>query len=364
MKSKKRGQKETQKQKDELALLREKIDYLDQKIMQLIDQRMELALQTRFFKKNITDGQREKNILLNIKKVSLRFVTEDFSQQLIKNLIQESKKLQERQRGLIGFQGERGAYSEEAAMMFNKNLVTIPCSDFKTVFRGVVEGWFNYGLVPAENSTEGQVTSVSDLFIEYDLKIIGEITLPIHHCLLTLPGFELKQIRTVVSHPQALAQCQNFIRKNKLEAQPFYDTAGAARMLAEERPSGVAAIAGKKCAELYGLSILKENIEDYPANQTRFLILAKKGLDHGHKCSLVFSLKHEPGSLVRVLTIFAERDINLTRIESRPNKKRPGEYFFLIDFEGSLQEAEIKKALSQVKNQALFYRFLGCYNRL
>ena len=215
MKSKKQGQKETQKQKDELALLREKIDYLDQKIMQLIDQRMELALQTKNFKKNITDAQREESVLLNIKKLSLRFVTEEFSRQLIKNLIKESKKLQERQRGLIGFQGERGAYSEEAAVMFNEKLVTIPCSDFKTVFRGVSEGWFDYGLVPAENSTEGQVNSVSDLFIEHDLKIVGEITLPVHHCLLALPGFELRQIRTVVSHPQALAQCQNFIRKNK-----------------------------------------------------------------------------------------------------------------------------------------------------
>ncbi len=364
MKSKKRGKKEIRKQKDELALLRKKIDYLDQKIIHLIDQRMELALQTRNFKKNITDAQREKSILSNIKKMPLRFVTEEFSQRLIKNLIRESKKLQKKQEGLIGFQGERGAYSEEAAMMFNKKLVTIPCSDFKTVFRGVFEGWFNYGLVPAENSTEGQVNSVSDLFIQYDLKIIGEIILQVHHCLLTLPGLKLRQIRTVVSHPQALAQCQHFIRKNKLEAQPFYDTAGAARMLAEERPSGVAAIASKRCAELYGLSVLKEKIEDYPANQTRFLVLARKGLDQGYKCSIVFSLKHEPGSLARSLNLFAERGINLTRIESRPNKKRPGEYFFLVDFEGSLQEAEIQKALSQVKNQALFFRFLGCYNRL
>ncbi|MBC7364121.1 MAG: prephenate dehydratase [Candidatus Aminicenantes bacterium] len=294
----------------------------------------------------------------------LRFVTEEFSQRLIKNLIRESKKLQKRQKGLIGFQGERGAYSEEAALSFNKLLLTIPCGDFKTVFRGVSEGWLDYGVVPIENSTEGQINSVSDLFIEYDLKIIGEIILPVHHCLLTLPGLKLRQIRTVISHPQALAQCQQFIRKNKFEAHPFYDTAGAARMLAEERLSGVAAIASKKCAELYGLSVLKENIEDYPANQTRFLILARKGLDQGYKCSIVFSLKHEPGSLARVLSLFAEKGINLTRIESRPNKRRPGEYFFLVDFEGSLQENEVKKALSQVKNQATFYRFLGCYDKL
>lgn len=346
---------------ERLNYLRQQIDFLDQKIIHLIDQRMALAVQTSRAKKNIQDKKREKIILSRVKKICLPFLSENFTEKIIKTIMRESKQLQRNGLKLIGFQGERGAYGELAASIFNRHFKPVPCLDFIDVFRGVEYGWFDYGIVPVENSIEGQVSSVNDLFIESDLKIVGEVILPIHHCLLTLPGQSLSQISLVLSHPQALAQCKKFLKKHQLEPQPFYDTAGAARMISETRTPGLAAIAGKNCAQVYGLSILAENIEDFPFNQTRFLILARKIKTDGHKCSVVFSVRHRPGSLCQILSLFSQHDINLTRIESRPNKTRPGEYFFLIDFEASIRQSKIKKVLNQLEKQATFYRFLGCY---
>lgn len=194
-----------------------------------------------------------------------------------------------------------------------------------------------------------------------NLKIVAEINLPVHHCLLALPGTDRAQVKIVFSHLQALGQCRDFLRKYNIEPKPFYDTAGAARMLAEGQLKEAGVIASKKCAHIYGLQILKENIEDFPGNRTRFLIISKQGLAEGAKCSVAFSLKNEPGTLSQILLPLAQRNINLTRLESRPDKYHPGEYFFLLDFEGSLSEEKIKLSLKELKTKSLFFRFLGCY---
>ncbi|MGB9765688.1 MAG: prephenate dehydratase [Candidatus Saccharicenans sp.] len=362
MNVKKEKAKRQELETERLDYLRYRIDRLDEEIMGLMDKRMELAVQTSRFKRKINDPVREQYILNKIKKFHFSFLPKLFAEKIALELIKESKRLQHCSLKLIGFQGEHGAYSEIAASLYNPRLKSIPCPDFSDVFTGVELGLFDYGIVPVENSIEGQVSSVNDLFIEHNIKIVGEVILPIHHCLLTTPGQNLSQIKVVMSHPQALAQCKKFLQKNNLEVQPCYDTAGAAKLLTEAKTAGVAVIAGKKCADIYGLSILKENIEDFPSNQTRFLILARKANSQGDKCSIVFSIKHQPGTLCQVLRLFSEHNINLTRIESRPNKTHPGEYFFLLDFEGSIREAKIKVTLNQVQKQANFYKFLGCYN--
>ena len=218
------------------------------------------------------------------------------------------------------------------------------------------------GIVPVENSLEGPITQVSDLLIDTELKIVGEIRTPIHHCLLALPETEYRDLRIVYSHPQALAQCREFIARHKLEPRPFYDTAGAARMLSEERPNATGALANKLCAELYHLKVIEENVEDHESNSTRFIILSRdENLEVGDKCSIIFSLKDEAGSLFSVLKIFSDRVINLTRIESRPHRTDPGNYVFFADFEGSRENDRVVDALDALRQRVTSYKFCGCY---
>ena len=277
-------------------------------------------------------------------------------------IIGEARRVQEEPVSIVGFQGEHGAYSEMAVRNFDMNTVPIPHPDFVSVFEGVSSGAIDYGVVPVENSLAGAVGQVDDLLAETDLYIVGEITIPIHHCLMTLPETDYRDIRTVYSHPQALAQCRGFLSRNKLDPRSYYDTAGAAMMLARDRLAGTAVISSMYCAELYGLEVLKENIEDNNTNTTRFLVLAKQPKDEeGDKCSIVFSTAHKPGALFSILSAFSESEINLTRIESRPMPKAPGMYVFLLDFLGSAKDKSVTIALEKVKKDAQRFRLLGCY---
>ncbi|HQT44523.1 MAG TPA: prephenate dehydratase, partial [Candidatus Micrarchaeota archaeon] len=231
------------------------------------------------------------------------------------------------------------------------------------VFSAVEKGQLDFGIVPVENSIEGAVNQVNDLLVETSLQIVGEVRIPVHHCLLALPETDYRDIKVVYSHPQALAQCRGFITRNKLEPRPFYDTAGAAMMLSNERPKAAAAIASRLSAELYGLEVLKENIEDHDSNSTRFLVLAKKKSEKkGNKCSIIFSTTHKAGSLFGVLKIFSDAGINLTRIESRPIRDETKKFAFLLDFTGSDSDPKIAAVLEKVKENAPMYKFLGCYD--
>ncbi len=345
----------------EIHKIRQKIDILDGKILRLIEERMSLALRLSRLKDYVYDPAREKSVLANFKSQSGILLNEDFVISLARQLIRESKRLQRQKHKLIGFQGEKGAYSEEAAHIFDHDLIPVPFLEFKDVFEAVSRNLLDFGIVPVENSTEGPVATVGDLLITSNLKIVAEINHPIHHCLLGLPGVKLSEIKFVFSHLQALGQCRGFIQSHGFEPRPFYDTAGAARMLSEEQDRVAAVIAGRKCAQIYGLQILKENIEDFPGNRTRFLVISKEKAVDGNKCSVIFSTKNEPGALCRILQPLAERKINLTRLESRPDKNHPGEYYFLADFEGSLAEQKIQLALKDLEKHSLFYKFLGCY---
>jgi prephenate dehydratase/chorismate mutase len=344
-----------------LEKIRKKIDAIDTEILKLLSERMELSLMTGKFKEKIADAGREKIVLQKAEKNNV-LLGNDFSKKVFEEILARSKELQKQKIPLMGFQGEHGAYSEEAANSFCKNNVTIPCGTFSEVFEGVENGQFDKGIVPVENSLEGAVTQVNDLLIQNDLKIVSELKLPIHHCLLTLPETDYRDIKVVYSHPQALAQCRGFIERNKLQARPFYDTAGAARMLSSEQREATAVIASRMCANLYGLEVLKENIEDENTNTTRFVVISKNGSgEKGSKCAIAFSTKHRAGALFEVLKIFSDAKINLTRIESRPIQKDPGNYAFLLDFQGSATDLKIKKVLEAVEHEAVNYKFLGCF---
>ncbi len=263
---------------------------------------------------------------------------------------------------MVAFQGEHGAYGEVASRQLVLDGAYIPCLEFVDVFRGVEDGYFDLGVVPVENSLEGAVTQVNDLLTKTDLKVIGETKVIVSHCLLATEATDYREIRQVFSHPQALAQCRDFLRRNKLEPHPYYDTAGAAKMLARENPKAAAAVASSLCAELYDLVIVKENIEDDPSNSTRFLLLARKPHpDNGDKTSIIFAVPHKAGRLYEVLKMFAEDNINLTRIASMPLRSDPSNYSFFLDFEGSEKDEKISRVLKQMKALTISMKNLGSY---
>jgi prephenate dehydratase len=238
----------------------------------------------------------------------------------------------------------------------------IPCLEFIDVFRGVEDGHFDLGVVPVENSLEGAVTQVNDLLTTTDLNVIGEVKVAVNHCLLATEATDYREIRVVYSHPQALAQCRDFLMRNKLEPRPYYDTAGAAKMLARENPKAAAAIASSLCAELYNLDIIKEGIEDGPSNSTRFLLLSREPYaGQGDKTSIVFAVAHEAGQLYGVLKLFADAEINLTRISSMPLRSDPSNYSFFLDFEGSQQDAKVQEVLKKTEKMSISLKNLGSY---
>jgi len=264
----------------------------------------------------------------------------------------------------VAFQGEIGAYSESAIYeFFGQNVQPIPCKRFSDVFRSVESGETEFGVVPIENSIEGSVTQVYDLFLEYDLKVCGEVVLRIAHCLIANPGIELGSIKVIFSHPQALGQCRNFLERLNCELISTYDTAGSVKMIKERGMLDAAAIASERAAEIYGMNILARDIADNPNNYTRFFVLSKNDAPPtgNDKTSIIFSTRHVPGALYRALGEFALRGINLTKIESRPTRQRPWEYNFYLDFEGHRTEARCAEALEGLRRNTLFLKILGSY---
>lgn len=346
----------------DLNEIRNKIDKIDRELMGLIEERFEYSIRSRKFKTAVNDPEREKQVISNIKNMHFDLIKNELRENFIKELIKEGKLLQSENKGLVAFQGEHGAYGEVASRKLMPDSFYIPCVEFIDVFKGVSEGYFDFGVVPVENSLEGSVTEPNEILVNTDLNVIGEINIRINHCLLAPQGSDHRMIKMVYSHPQALAQCRGFISRNKLEPRPFYDTAGSAKMISREKPFGAAAIASELAAELYDLMIIKSAIEDQETNYTRFLILSEKPYTgEGNKCSIVFATKHESGKLFNILKLFAESNVNLTRISSAPRRDDPGNYNFFCDFEGSDKDEKIKKILEKIKKNAVHLNFLGCY---
>ncbi|MCX6056353.1 MAG: prephenate dehydratase [Chloroflexi bacterium] len=267
----------------------------------------------------------------------------------------------------VAFQGEPGAYSEASLLeFFNHNVDAIGKNRFEDVFEDVENGTCQYGFIPIENSLAGSIHRNYDLLREHKLCIIGETNLRIRHCLIAAPGTTKEQIRLVKSHPQALDQCRGYLNRWKgITIEPVYDTAGAVKQLSENRDQITAAIASRRAAEIYGMTILEEGLEDDTANFTRFLVLSTDPVDPGEdaKTSIVFSLINQPGSLFKALSVFALRDIDLTKMESRPLIGQPGEYLFYIDFAGSTSDKKRMNALNHLEEYATFLRVLGSYPR-
>jgi prephenate dehydratase len=278
-----------------------------------------------------------------------------------------------RGRERIAFQGELGAFSQEAAHnLLGDKIDLLPCQRFDDVFRSLSEGAAQGAVIPIENTLHGSVHENYDHLLRYDLPIVAETNVRIVHNLIAAPGVTFAQVRRAYSHPVAINQCLQFFRKHpRIEPATFYDTAGSVKMLMEERPEGAAAIASAVAAGTYGARILKRSIEDDRQNFTRFFLLRTPAYAKRHpvkagpraqwKTSLVFTTRNLPGALFRALSAFALRDLSLTKIESRPLRGKPWEYLFYLDFLGRAEAPEVRNALGHLRELADLLRVLGCY---
>jgi chorismate mutase / prephenate dehydratase len=264
----------------------------------------------------------------------------------------------------VAFQGEKGAFSQDAAVkLFGGDISFLPCVRLKDAFQAVAMDEVGFAVIPVENSQAGSINETYDLLLAYSLNIFAEVILRVSHYLMALPGNKLDDVRTIYSHPQALAQCEEFLSKLSVDIVPSYDTAGSAKMIRERELNQCAAIASKKAADIYQLEVLAPQIEDNVNNYTKFFAISKQKAERAasSKTSVVFSARHVPGALYSILGIFATRKLNLTKLESRPSRSKPWEYVFYVDFEGHQDSEVCEAAIRELQSEATFVKILGSY---
>jgi len=343
---------------------RRKIDEADAQIVKLIAERIRQAQEIGKEKlKNgrpVTDVAREERVLAHVRELARQ---ENISEVDVETVYREIFEMAKHVQGMIvAFQGEIGAYSEEAVYQFFGSQAQVrPMETLDEVFKTVESGEIPFGVVPCENSLEGTISRSYDLLLNSSLKVAGEKELRIVHCLIGHPQSTLDSIKRVYSHPQALGQSQAFLRHLKVELVSTYDTAGSVKMIKKQKHHDGAAVASARAAQIYGMKILAQSIEDNQSNYTRFFLLARQdsprtGKD---KTSIVFSVKHQPGALFSALKELADAHINLTKIESRPTRQRAWEYNFYLDLEGHREDKVVKEALERVERFSLFLKVLG-----
>src|SRR5687767_14588674 len=261
----------------------------------------------------------------------------------------------------IAFQGEPGAYSEAAALTYSAHAEPMSCKTFDEVFDAVLHKRATQGIVPMENSIGGTIHRNYDLLVDNELPITGEVQLDVVHCLQALPGTKITDVKTVYSHPQALAQCERYLKDLGVTVEAVYDTAGGAKLVAEQKLAGAAALASRRAADVFGLEVIQEAVQDYEYNITRFFVIGGALPTDADKTTIVFALPSTPGSLFKALSVFALRDINLSKLESRPIRGRPWEYLFYVDIDTRRDELPCARALTQLGEFAKWIRVLGTY---
>ncbi len=351
--------------------IREKIDSLDQRILQALAERVSLAREIGQRKKraglSIIDVAREHAVLRRvIEKAGQLNLPEDGTEAVYREIMRLCRKVQMDQ-VRVGFLGPRGTFSEQAAREHfqDKNATFEERPTVSDIFRSVKTNEVNIGVVPIENSNEGSVVITLDLLSESNLMISGEIVLRVTHNLIVKPGTGLGDIVEVASHPQALAQCHHYLEENlpKAELLETKSTSAAVKLVAER--DGVAAIGTELAAQIFGMHTIAFNIEDSQENHTRFFVLGKEdspptGRD---RTSVLFSVQHRPGSLQEALEVLSKRTINLTKIESRPSRGKPWEYVFFCDFEGHRKDQNCREALEELQLKTVNLKVLGSYPR-
>lgn len=263
----------------------------------------------------------------------------------------------------VAIQGERGAHSEDAVVRLYGEVEVLPCRTLREAFDAVREGRADAALVPVENSRAGTISETWDLLLTSGLHIAAEVDLPVNQCLQALPGQTPADIRVVYSHPQALAQSQEFLRRLGAEMVAVYDTAGSAKMIRDRAMRGAAAVASRRAAALYGLEILAENIQDAADNVTKFYAVRREPAPRGdrNRTALVMATQDRPGALYWCLGALAYRSVNLVKLESRPSRNRPWDYLFYLVFDGHAEDPACAEALAELRTKTAFLRVLSSY---
>lgn len=374
----------------DLSLIREEIDQTDREILRLFEKRMGFCEEVAHYKietgKAVADANRERELLSRLSSLASSEFTAKGAREVFRQLIAISKKRQYqllvesgKQFGMdyiqkdhlefpgekVVFQGAEGAYTYAAMKeFFEQEMEFINVKTWREAMELVASGERDWGVFPIENSTAGSVSDVYDLMAEYPIYIVGEQVLPISHNLMKVPGAKTEDIKTLFSHPQALAQCRKFLEKNHPEWKQveMLNTALAAKKIAEDQDPTQAAIASKYAAELYGLEIFQNGGMTQKVNSTRFVIVSNKKefREDAKTVSICVELPHESGSLYSILSHFIFNDLNMTRIKSRPIEEKPWEYRFFIDFEGNLSDVAVQNALLGIATEAKL-RLLGNY---
>lgn len=352
---------------DNLSALRRKIDDIDDHILDLLNRRAAVVIEVGKAKagqsRDFYVPSRERAIYERLTAANPGPFPSEAIRKVFREIISASLSLEQPMK--VAFLGPQGTFTHAAAMQqFGFSAQLVPQKSIPAVFDEVARGRAPYGVVPVENSTEGVVSHTLDMFMESELKINAEIMLGISHFLMSRSG-RMTDIKKIVSHPQPLAQCRKWLEEN-LPDVPLVDvgsTALAAQMALEDESFG--AIASEMAATLYGLQVVKERIEDNPNNFTRFLVIGQNTPERSgrDKTSLMFNIKDQPGILYRMLEPFSKREINLSKIESRPMKKKAWEYIFFLDIEGHIDDAPIAAAVTELKDYCQFLKVLGSYPR-
>ncbi len=356
--------------KKEIEIFRKEIDEIDNQIIKLLNTRGEIAKKIGNLKEELSieihQPKREKEIIERIKKKSTMLKPMSI-EAIWKEIINASKLIQ----GFmikVGHLGPKGTFTHQAALEYfpKANTEFLKFNSNSEIFESIEKGLIDYGIIPIENSLQGTVRETLDLLIEKDLFIYGESELRIIQNLLSLKFSNLSKIRYIISHPQAFAQTSTWIKTNLPNAELINvnSTAEAAHRVSELNDESYAAIGTEFSSDIYNLKVLSSKIEDHPNNYTRFLIISKKENDQKEgkiKTSVVFITKHVPGALYNVLKIFADANINLLKIESRPRRRGRWEYIFLMDFEGDKDDPKIIKILDKLTETVIWYKILGSY---
>lgn len=369
---------------EDLNELREQINKIDDELVELFLKRMDQVKKVGIYKQNnslgVLDKSREEQIVKKYIEITDDIDKRDQIKDFMEGLLSISKKAQYElisenilkntltnmsQNNKIGFQGVKGSYSYEALLgFFGEEVDSVGYQTFKDVFEALKNGEIKYGILPIENSSTGGIAEVYDLLNVYNAFIVGEKCIDIDHHLLGVPGADINQINEVYSHSQGFLQCNQFF-SNYPEWQliPYYNTAKSAEYVSKTNDKNKACVASRKAAELYGLNILKSNINDYRINNTRFIIISK-GMElnfNNDKISTVMILPHKVGALYSILKYFAENNINMVKIESRPIADKAWRYYFYIDIKGNLSQESVSKALESIEKETIYYKLLGNY---
>jgi len=369
----------------ELDEYRKQIDSIDKELIELFEKRMNIAIKVGKYKRKnnlpIFNGKREEEVIeknvrnlnnSNYSDITRRFFENimELSRSLQKNIANEdsatSNNIMKENKGVIvGYQGVKGSFSEEALLKYFESYNnTRNYETFEDVFNALEKNEINKAILPIENSYTGAIAEIYDLLVKYGFHIIGEECIKIDQNLIGIKGTKIDEIQEIYSHPQGFEQSKKFLKNyQNIKIIPYHNTAISAKLISDLKDSRKAAIASKKAAEIYGLEILKENINDKKDNYTKFIIIGKQ-LEYNTECnkiSVVFSLENKAGILYSLLRYFAENNINMIKIESRPNKHESWKYLLYVDFEGSLQDSKVKNALELIEKNSGYFKIIGSY---